>query len=89
MLGVLVANNSCTPGKSFTADDGCNTCRCPESGLKSQAACTLMACSPKVNKATCTAGETFIADDGCNRCHCPPNGLKANAGCTRMFCPPH
>ena len=41
--------NSCEPGSSFGADDGCNTCTCPESGKKSEAACTVLACGQSFN----------------------------------------
>jgi hypothetical protein len=34
--------DTCTPGESF--ESGCNTCYCPESGKKNEAACTLMDC---------------------------------------------
>ena len=37
-------DDSCEPGATFTADDGCNTCTCPESGKKSEASCTEKAC---------------------------------------------
>jgi hypothetical protein len=36
---------SCEPGSEFMADDGCNTCTCPESGIKKDAGCTKMACT--------------------------------------------
>jgi len=38
-------DNKCVPGEKFMADDGCNTCTCPDNGDKSKAVCTLMACS--------------------------------------------
>ena len=38
---------SCTPGETFDADDGCNTCECPPSGKKSDAICTKMHCQGK------------------------------------------
>ena len=37
-------DDSCEPGTTFTADDGCNTCTCPKSGKKSEAKCTEKAC---------------------------------------------
>jgi len=43
---VDIDDGTCTPGEGFLADDGCNMCGCPESGLKSEAICTLMACDP-------------------------------------------
>ncbi|HIA03146.1 MAG TPA: hypothetical protein EYN66_14780, partial [Myxococcales bacterium] len=41
--------NSCEPGSTFNADDGCNTCTCPESGKKSEAACTEIDCGQSMN----------------------------------------
>jgi hypothetical protein len=37
---------TCTPGEAFAAADGCNTCQCPESGLKSEGSCSAMGCEP-------------------------------------------
>ena len=45
--------DTCTPGESF--ESGCNTCYCPESGKKNEAACTLMDCG-------CTTDD---CQDGC------------------------
>jgi hypothetical protein len=77
---------TCQPGSSFEADNGCNTCECPESGLKSEAACTQIACQPEPE--TCEPGSSFEADDGCNTCECPESGLKSEAGCTEIACQP-
>ena len=77
---------TCEPGESFAADDGCNTCECPESGLKIQAACTEIGCGPGPDE--CIPGESFDADDGCNTCQCPESGLKSEAACTRIACEP-
>lgn len=35
---------TCTPGESFAADDGCNTCVCGDDGNKETAACTTLGC---------------------------------------------
>ena len=35
---------TCVPGESFAADDDCNTCICPDSGLIAEAGCTKMDC---------------------------------------------
>ena len=74
---------TCTPGDSFPTPDGCNTCTCPPSGKKTDAACTAKAC---VEPDACTAGETFPASDGCNTCTCPASGKKSEAACTEMAC---
>jgi hypothetical protein len=37
-------DGTCEPKTEFLAADGCNTCTCPESGLKEGAPCTKMAC---------------------------------------------
>lgn len=50
--------DSCTPGDSFQADDGCNTCGCTESGKKSEALCTQMACTGCENDGDCDEGST-------------------------------
>eukprot|EP00434_Breviolum_minutum_P025336 symbB.v1.2.022387.t2/scaffold1983.1/size166549/3 len=39
-------NGTCCPGLLFTAADGCNTCRCAESGLRNASRCTRMNCPP-------------------------------------------
>jgi hypothetical protein len=77
---------TCEPGSSFGADDGCNTCACPESGLVAEAACTEIACGPEPE--TCEPGSSFEADDGCNTCACPESGLVAEAACTEIACGP-
>ncbi|KAI9351936.1 hypothetical protein BD770DRAFT_301417, partial [Pilaira anomala] len=68
----------CTPGEPFDHEDGCNTCTCPDSGFKGEAACTRLFC---VDTNQCIPGTTFMAEDGCNSCICPKNGVRANAGC--------
>ena len=79
-----VDEDKCTPGQSFPASDGCNTCTCPDSGKKGEAPCTAMGCGEDPDK--CTPGETFEADDGCNTCTCPASGKKSEAPCTEMAC---
>lgn len=68
---------TCSPGDTKTADDGCNTCSCLAGGTW---ACTDMACTE-----TCTPGDTKTADDGCNSCTCSDDGSWA---CTEMACDP-
>ena len=46
--------DTCEPGETFDADDGCNTCECPESGLRSEAACT---------EADCDSGESEESEE--------------------------
>lgn len=76
--------DSCVPGESYPADDGCNTCTCAESGKKSDSGCTKIACP---DPDACTPGDKFQAADGCNTCTCGPSGKKADAACTEMACP--
>jgi hypothetical protein len=71
----------CVPDAMFTADDGCNQCQCPESGLRAEASCTERACGN-----LCEPGSQFQADDGCNTCICPENGVRAEAACTDRAC---
>ena len=81
--------DACEPGSSFDADDGCNSCECPESGLKSEAGCTEIGCGPNPGPDSCEPGSSFDAGDGCNTCECPESGLKSEAGCTEMDCGPN
>ena len=50
---VVEPGAECIPGEVFNAADGCNTCSCPDSGLKDEAACTEIACiyEPCADKA--------------------------------------
>ena len=49
--GVCVAleADACVPGEIFDAGDECNTCECPDSGLKIEAICTDMVCQEEAN----------------------------------------
>ncbi|XP_058117909.1 kielin/chordin-like protein [Anopheles ziemanni] len=89
------AGPKCTPGTTFQAEDGCNTCYCDAQG---RAACSLKFCASsdvsafrsrlqrrQVKETKCTPGSTFMADDGCNTCHCNEDG---RAACTRVMCEP-
>ena len=71
----------CSPGSMFQADDGCNRCQCPASGLRAEAACTERACPEQ-----CDPDVTFDAGDGCNTCLCPATGIRAEAACTERVC---
>jgi len=72
----------------FTADDGCNTCTCPESGDKNASACTQMTCPPPLGAVeSCIPLVVFPAGDGINTCTCPWSGLKSEAHCTDFSCP--
>ena len=66
--------NTYCAGESFLSGDGCNTCRCSDTGA---ASCTKMACPTPENatkeSGTCLVngieyakGEAYTADDGCN-----------------------
>uniref|UniRef100_A0A1B0DFD1 Pacifastin domain-containing protein n=1 Tax=Phlebotomus papatasi TaxID=29031 RepID=A0A1B0DFD1_PHLPP len=92
-----VCSTACTPGQTFTASDGCNTCHCNEEGTN--AVCTLKACISNPNNPNyaattyrrkrdegCTPKSTFTAPDGCNTCRCSDDGKTSF--CTRMECPP-
>jgi hypothetical protein len=72
----------CIPGSTFESADGCNTCQCPASGLRDDAACSTRMCG----QTECTPGARFDAEDGCNVCICPENGLRAEAACTERAC---
>ncbi|MBR58125.1 MAG: hypothetical protein CMH54_08905 [Myxococcales bacterium] len=69
--------NSCEPGSSSPADDGCNTCICSDAG---EWVCTAQPCP-----ADCTPGTTKPADDGCNVCTCVEDGEWV---CTMQPCAP-
>lgn len=62
--------NQCLPGSTFTAEDNCNTCTCPDSGLKSDAICNESLCCN-----ICTPGTFF--DKDYMFCECPPSGLMS------------
>ncbi|KAI8637475.1 hypothetical protein BD408DRAFT_424520 [Parasitella parasitica] len=83
LLGVYATTDQCEANKKFKADDGCNTCLCPENGLKANAPCTRLACAVQ-NEQTCIPGVRFIKV--CNTCLCPRSGLKAEAPCSKMAC---
>ena len=76
-------DKSCVPGSVFDADDECNTCTCPDSGITALALCTKKACID-----ICEPGSTFDAMDGCNTCICPETGLTEEASCTELVCLP-
>ncbi|CAJ1402554.1 unnamed protein product [Effrenium voratum] len=83
-----VEEGACCPGRSFTASDGCNTCRCAGSGLKNESVCTRMACPPWMAiTENCTAFSTYPAGDGLNTCVCPADGKKSEEFCTSLKCP--
>ncbi|CAJ1358957.1 unnamed protein product, partial [Effrenium voratum] len=83
-----VEEGACCPGRSFTAADGCNTCRCAGSGLKNESVCTRMACPPWMAiTENCTAFSTYPAGDGLNTCVCPADGKKSEEFCTSLKCP--
>jgi len=83
-------------GESYTAPDGCNYCKCLDTG----SACTRKFCtnddkdsasSSRVNEATMCydnegrnheIGESYTHVDGCNICTCGQDGGR----CTRRFC---
>lgn len=88
--GYCVKANSCvdqetvyTPGDSFPASDGCNTCVCGDNG---QIACTKIACpvSCTYNGISYLVGDSFPKGDECNECTCQDGG---QVGCTEIFCP--
>lgn len=76
--------DACEPGESFLAADGCNTCECPESGSRAEAACTEIGCGPQPDE--CIPDEEFPAGDGCNSCTCPTSGIRSEASCTETIC---
>ena len=74
--------DDCVPGSTFESADGCNSCQCPASGSRGDAACTTRAC----NTDECTPGSRFDAPDGCNICVCPESGQRSEAACTERTC---
>ena len=51
----------CEPGERFDAGDGCNSCECPTSGIRAEAACTEIACGQACgSQADCS--ETELCD---------------------------
>jgi len=83
-------------GESFPSSDGCNTCRCSESG---DVACTLRFCAPldagtpdaapadgcELGNITLPEGEGILCPDGCNGCSC--NGgqlIQTLIGCAPL-----
>jgi len=42
---LMCDEDRCQPGTEFDAGDECNTCWCPDSGLRSEAECTLAVCN--------------------------------------------
>lgn len=78
----------CCRGMLVTADDGCNTCVCPENGVRSDARCTKMRCLfPPRDLDECVPFVAFPKGDGVNTCTCPKSGLTREAGCTSFRCP--
>lgn len=60
-------SDTCTPGESFEADDGCNTCSCPDNGNKDEAMCTLMACPEECPEGACGPAlgmPNYLCEDG-------------------------
>jgi hypothetical protein len=84
--------DTCEPGTTFEADDGCNTCSCPDSGLKSEAACTDMACPPECTEEQCGPAPgmpNYLCDDGVTTAGpgaCEPQA-NGNCGWTIIECP--
>ena len=72
--------DTCEPGDTVPAADGCNTCECGEDGTL---ACTEIACPP--DDVDCEPGEEFPAGDGCNTCFCEADGSST---CTLIDCGP-
>jgi hypothetical protein len=71
-------------GKTWRAEDDCNSCRCDERG---KVQCTQLDCK----RGTCVmqgilhqVGDSWPARDGCNTCRCVSQGFPA---CTAKECP--
>ena len=56
--------DKCVPGQTFPADDLCNSCLCPESGLVSDAQCTNAICADCYSDKHCGEGFTCV-NGGC------------------------
>merc|ERR1711963_989992 len=77
-------------GDSYVGTDGCNKCKCLESG----GACTKRFCLESRQFGECVDGQgntkhqgddSWMSKDGCNVCICGPFG----AVCTEQFCGQH
>lgn len=63
---------TCEPGKDFASADGCNTCFCPDSGMKSMAACTEKACPTPASLCSlirCSNEATDTVGSDCFNCY--------------------
>ncbi len=74
---------SYSPGDSFPAGDGCNTCTCGSDG---SVGCTMMGCANpgcQYQGQHFSPGQDFPAGDGCNTCTCQAGG---DIACTEALC---
>ena len=70
-----------SPGQSFPAGDGCNTCTCSRFG---SVQCTLEVCGCRFEGKQYRVGEKFTSKDGCKSCICQKNG---DIVCKKKDCP--
>ena len=81
-VDLMCEEERCEPGSSFEAEDGCNTCACPESGIRAEAACTEAACGPDPRCEGLVCGEE-CGEIGPNS---PPDGEADPAPPARLLC---
>ena len=72
-----VGSDSCVPGATFPSDDGCNTCSCPPSGKKSEAACTAMGCVGPCDGKVC--GDSCVPQSGTGGANMPIESAYCDA----------
>lgn len=79
LLGCDGDPDACTPGESFDAEDGCNSCVCPASGKKSEAPCTTMACQYLPCEDKACGDECTVCDPSDPNCASPGMSMLCNA----------
>lgn len=75
-------DETCEPGESFDAADGCNTCECPDSGIMAEASCTEMACETSCGGAG-DCQETQFCDFQYDECGISINSTMSGTCQTR------
>ena len=77
---------ACIPGAVFNADDGCNTCTCPESGLISEAICTQMGCADCLEDKDCGAAGFICVEGACVLPDVCSADIDCGVGTTQPYC---
>ncbi|MEE2788807.1 MAG: hypothetical protein VX589_15835 [Myxococcota bacterium] len=74
----IAESERCTPGESFPAGDGCNTCECPASAQRADALCSSAPCAPRCDSTAQCEPEAYC-DFGDQLC-----GMGTRSGTCRM-----